>query len=83
MKLETTASVYGHTFKLNVAVECGRNWNDTEPAYKHFCMIDLNCDTLEDAQKKAKIIKLSMGPMYKCTLHATPKVATHTQEIVI
>lgn len=83
MKLENTTSVYGHTFELNVAVECGRNWNDTEPSYKHFGMVQLNADTLEEAQKKAKIIKLSMGPMYKCTLHAIPMVAFNTEEVVI
>ena len=83
MKLETTASVYGYTFELNVAVECGRNWNDTAPSYKHFCMIQLSCDTLEEAQKKAQIIKISMGLMYKCTLRAIPKVAYNTKEVVI
>lgn len=83
MKLERTTSVYGHSFELNVAVECGRNWNDTAPAYKHFCMINLSTDDLEEAKTKAHTIKASMGDKYKCTLRAIPKVAFHTEEVVI
>lgn len=83
MKLENTTTVYGHTFELNVAVECGRNWNNTEPSYKHFCMVQLNADTLEEAQAKAIVIKQSMGGKYKCTLRAIPKVAFNTEEVVI
>lgn len=83
MQLSDTTSVYGHTFELNIAVENGLNWSGKEPSYKHFCMVQLNADSLEEAQAKAIIIKQNMGDKYKCTLRAIPKVAFNTQEVVI
>ena len=80
MELEKTTAVYGHVFRLNVAVENGTDWTGKGKAYKHFCLIDLGED-FEQAKVKAMTIKIAMGELYKFTLKAEPKVAHYSEEI--
>lgn len=81
MNLAKTATVYGHDFSLNVAVKSGMDWTGKAPAYKHFCLIQLG-DDQSQAEAKAAIIQDAMGDaFYKFTLRATPKVATHSEEL--
>lgn len=83
MDLPVSSTNYGFTFTLNVAVKTSRmNWNGTEPAYAHFCLIELG-DNQADAEDKARTIKAAMSAMgcYKFTMQATPKICTYSEEL--
>lgn len=82
MNLEAKTTVYGHEFSMNVAVQDGISWNGKDPAYKHFCLIQLGDDEAQ-AMAKAQTIKAAMAAMgvYKFTIQAKPKVAYYSEEI--
>jgi hypothetical protein len=80
MELHNTISVYGHEFSLNVAVKDGLDWTGKAPKWVHYCLIQLG-DNKEQAQAKAQTIKAAMGDDYKCTLRASPKVASYSEDI--
>lgn len=80
MELETTTSVYGHDFSLNVAVKDGLDWTGKAPKWVHYCLIQLG-DNKVQAQAKAETIKAAMGEDYKFTLRASPKVASYSEDI--
>ncbi|UAV89771.1 hypothetical protein [Pseudomonas phage COT4] len=80
MQLEKTTTVYGHQFSLNVAVKQGLDWTGKAPKWVHFCHIELG-DDQEQAQAKAATIKAAMGDDYKCTLRASPKVASYSEDL--
>lgn len=80
MQLETTTSVYGHEFSLNVAVKAGLDWTGKAPKWVHFCLIQLG-DDKERAMAKAALIKEAMGEEYKFTLRASPKVGSYSEDI--